>query len=258
MLGAATLLGAAALVPSASAATTSGASGPFTARGSVEQVDVTGATPGTSYSLVNRSGKVTDTRKAGSLGGIVFRHVDPGSGYRVRRGGKSGLSTPTFRVLSDRSAPPSTGIYHQTLPTSGYGYLTTRDGTQLAINVRLPTGATPADGPFPTLIEYSGYGYADPYSGSGGESSISLDPERLRVRRGQRQYARHRLLGRRLRLLRAAPGSRRLRRDRDGRPPALGPAPQGGDDGRLLRRHQPALRRRHPAARASPRSPRSR
>ena len=40
---------------------------------------------------------------------------------------------------------------------SGYGYLTTRDGTKLAIDVRLPAAR-----PYPTLIEYSGYGYADP------------------------------------------------------------------------------------------------
>ena len=69
-------------------------------------------------------------------------------------------------MLSTRSAPPSTKRYRQKLPKSGYGYLTTRDGTKLAINVQLPSGP----GPFPTLVEYSGYGYADP---DGGESSIA-------------------------------------------------------------------------------------
>ena len=69
-------------------------------------------------------------------------------------------------MLSTRSAPPSTKRYRQKLPKGGYGYLTTRDGTKLAINVQLPSGP----GPFPTLVEYSGYGYADP---DGGESSIA-------------------------------------------------------------------------------------
>ena len=74
------------------------------------------------------------------------------------------------------------------------------------------------------------------------------DPQSARLRRGGRQHARHRLLRRRLRLLREAAEPRRLRRRRDDRPPALGP-PQPGRDGRhLLRRHQPALRRRHQAA----------
>ena len=70
------------------------------------------------------------------------------------------------RVLSDRSAPPSTRLYRQRIPRTGYGYLTTRDGTKLAINVRTPAGP----GPYPTLVEYSGYGYANP---DGAESSIS-------------------------------------------------------------------------------------
>ena len=54
--------------------------------------------------------------------------------------------------------------------------------------------------------------------------------------------------GRRLRLLRAAAEPRRLRRRRDHRPAAVGPAPQGRDDGHLLRRHQPAVHRPDPAA----------
>ena len=65
---------------------------------------------------------------------------------------------------------------------------------------------------------------------------------------GGREHARHRLLGWRLRLLRAAPEPRRLRRDRDDRAAALGPAPQGRDDGHLLRRDQPAVHRPDPAA----------
>ena len=66
-------------------------------------------------------------------------------------------------------------------------------------------------------------------------------PDGLHGRR--REHARHRLLGRRVRLLRAAAEPRRLRRDRDDRPPAVGAAQQGRDDGHLLRRDQPALHR---------------
>ena len=96
--------------------------------------------------------------KAGSLGGIVHRRVEPGRGYRVGESG--GAESPKFKVLTDRAAPPNTRIYNQTLPAGGYGYLTSRDGTKLAIDVHLPG---PADKrPCPTLVEYSGYGYADP------------------------------------------------------------------------------------------------
>ena len=39
-----------------------------------------------------------------------------------------------------------------------------RDGILLAATVRLPPGKTLADGPFPTVIEYSGYNVAGPHS----------------------------------------------------------------------------------------------
>jgi uncharacterized protein len=98
--------------------------------------------------------------------------VPPGDGYRVRAAnGESGPLT----VLSMRPRPPGTGMYNQSITSDGYGYLTTRDGTKLAIYVHppqdvssalpLPPGLlpkVPAGGPYPTLIEYSGYGYADP------------------------------------------------------------------------------------------------
>jgi predicted acyl esterase len=72
-------------------------------------------------------------------------------------------------VLSTRSAPPSTKIYDQAIPASGYGYLRTRDGTRLAINVRLPAGP----GPYPTVVEYAGYDYANPKGGGGSIAAIA-------------------------------------------------------------------------------------
>jgi predicted acyl esterase len=120
-------------------------------RGSAEQVLVTGFKPGAKVKLGAK------TQRAGSLGGVVFRGVKPG---RYTIAGKR------VRVFSTRPAPPSTASYNQTLPASGYGYLKTRDGTTLAIDVHLP----PGPGPYPTLVEYSGYGYANP---AGGESSIA-------------------------------------------------------------------------------------
>ena len=141
----------------------SSASAGLTVRGSAEQVQVTGARPGARASLVDRRGAGVAVRHVGSLGGVVFRDVRAGRAYRVLQG--RARSRPVT-VFSTRSAPPSTRRYRQPVPTSGYGYLTTRDGTQLAINVRLPEGP----GPYPTLVEYSGYGYARP---SGAESGIS-------------------------------------------------------------------------------------
>jgi len=136
------------------------------AKGSAEQVYVTKARPGEKLRLV-RDGQKVATTEAGSLGGGLFREIGPGSGYRVRGDGRR-RSDPV-RVLKDRPAPPDTGIYKQELPESGYGYLRTRDGTKLAISVRKPDG----QGPFPTLVEYSGYGYARPSSAQRGISDIA-------------------------------------------------------------------------------------
>ena len=154
----------AALVSPATAA----AATPLVAGGSVQQVYVTGARSGEKLVLVNRRGATIAERTAGSLGGQVFRGVAPGSGYRVRPAG-GGAASRAVTVLPDRSAPPSTKIYDQHIPSAGYGYLTTRDGTKLAIDVRLPGGP----GPYPTLVEYSGYGYADPAGAQSGISPIA-------------------------------------------------------------------------------------
>jgi predicted acyl esterase len=132
----------------------------LTAHGSVQQVYVLGARPGERLTLFNARGHTVSVQRAGPLGGAVFRGVAPGPGYRV------GEASPTLTVLPDRSAPPTTRMYRQHIPASGYGYLTTRDGTKLAIDVHLPAGP----GPYPTLIEYSGYDYANP---AGSSTSIS-------------------------------------------------------------------------------------
>src|SRR5215208_5438122 len=164
-------------------ATGAAAATTFTARGSAEQVHVTGLAPGAQVSLVNSAGKTVATQKASSLGGLVYRNVTPASGYRVRPAAGGTASDP-LTVFSTQPAPPSTGVYNQSIPSRGYGYLTTRDGTKLSLYVHppqdvanalpLPDGIDLPDlgaGPYPTLIEYSGYGYADP---AGPQSGIAV------------------------------------------------------------------------------------
>ncbi len=155
---------------SAGASTAAGAPR-FSAHGSANQIYVTGLSPFARMSLLNRRGQNVATKAADSLGGLLFRNVPAGKGYRVRllpRGPSSG----PLRVFSTQSAPPDPSIYNQMIPSHGYGYLTTRDGIKLAIDVRLPSdlgseagvsiNLPQLPGPYPTLIEYSGYGYADP------------------------------------------------------------------------------------------------
>jgi uncharacterized repeat protein (TIGR01451 family) len=155
----------------------SAAAATFNARGSVEQVYATGLPAGAGISLLDSSDAVVQARSANARGGALFRNVRPGDGYRVRLDSTSETSDP-LTVLTTQSAPPSTDVYNQTIPSDGYGYLTTRDGTKLAYSVHPPNDATNAvlgqlgqeippnpagdNLPSPTLIEYSGYGYARP------------------------------------------------------------------------------------------------
>src|SRR3954466_9736639 len=157
----------------------------FDAHGSARQVYVTGLTPGSQAALVKPGGG-TVTRAADAQGGLLFRGLKPGGGYQVRAGG---ATSPPLTVISNAAAPPDAGVYNQSIPSSGYGYLPTRDGTRLAINVHppqdvasaLPTGAKlpplpklpDGGGATPTLIEYSGYGYADPAGPQNGIAAIA-------------------------------------------------------------------------------------
>jgi predicted acyl esterase len=152
---------------------------PFTAVGSAEQVYVTGLAPSAQMSLLAPNGTTVATQNADSLGGLLFRNVPPGNGYRVRLA-PSGPESGPLTVHSNAAAPWDPGIYNQSIPNNGYTYLTTRDGTKLAIDVHPPTSPAGEPGvpssihlpnlpantsyapPYPTLIEYSGYGYADP------------------------------------------------------------------------------------------------
>ena len=158
---------------------TSASAASFEARGSVEQVYATGVHRGAKVTLLDRQGRQLKTKQADALGGVLFRKLKPGKGYRLQVGARGPRSGP-LRVLTTRSAPPSAGVYEQQIPASGYGYLTVRDGTRLAIDVHPPQDVAsvapglapaPSAGPTPTLIEYSGYGYANP---AGPESGLAI------------------------------------------------------------------------------------
>src|SRR2546423_15297570 len=118
-------------------ATSAGAATPaWTAHGSVEQVYVTGLAANQPLTLLTSAGKTVATQSADGQGGLLFRNVKPGSGYKVKAA--DGTTSAPLTVLSTQPAPPSTSVYAQSIPSRGYGYLTTRDGTQLAINVHPP------------------------------------------------------------------------------------------------------------------------
>ena len=129
----------------------------FTVQPSLEQLYVTHAAPGSTASLLDASNAVVDTVTVDAVGSAVFREVSPGSGYTVRIGAEE--SDPVM-VAALAGPPPPQGFYSGQTLNEGFQYITMRDGTKLAARVFLP--GPPEDGPYPTVIEYSGYNPAAP------------------------------------------------------------------------------------------------
>ena len=141
--------------------TTAKVSKPVTAQPGVGQLTVVDVEPGTDVTL-ERNGTEVASAAADAEGTQLFRNLPPGDGYSVTTA--DGGMTEGLTVL-DPTVPPDPGLYTgQTLP-AGYGYLVTRDGTTLAFNITLPGDID--KGPYPTLVEYSGYDPANPKAGGG-------------------------------------------------------------------------------------------
>jgi len=155
---------------------------PFTGHGAIDQAYVLGAAPGERLMVADRAGRIVGSGTADRLGSLIVRDLRPGPGYTVRSvQGDHVLGTRPFRVLSPSNTPPERFYASQHLH-AGLNYITTRSGVELAATVRLPLGKTLADGPFPTVIEYSGYAIAAPgnllkaYTTPGADTSSPLLP----------------------------------------------------------------------------------
>ncbi|WP_148045095.1 CocE/NonD family hydrolase [Nocardioides marmorisolisilvae] len=164
------------------------ASGSLVAHGSAHQVWATGLPANAAVQLVNAAGHTVASQHATAEGGVLFRDVTPASGYRIRKIYNRQLSNKVT-VHSDASTPWTTSFYNQPISSNGYQYLTTRDGTQLAISVHpptspadlpglpagtpLPNAGIPYTPPYPTLIEYSGYGTATPKGPENGIATLA-------------------------------------------------------------------------------------
>jgi predicted acyl esterase len=128
----------------------------YSARGSVNQVYVTHALPGDTLTLDNSAGAVVATGTVDDLGSLLFRNVTAGDGYTVVDGSQT---SPSLHVMTPDETPPQS-LYDDQHLVDGFQYITTRDGTDLSAEVTLPG---PADqGPYPTVIEYSGYDPSHP------------------------------------------------------------------------------------------------
>ncbi|MBI3783860.1 MAG: CocE/NonD family hydrolase [Deltaproteobacteria bacterium] len=157
----------------------------FTVSPGVEQVTVTNAPPKATLVLYSPQGRkmlglITDT-----FGQAVFAYVPDeyevvetgnsvkvnttrgrtlkgGSGYFIRNESIAPIEqSAPFHVLSRDDVPPDSFYDAQHLD-KGFTYIEMRDGVKLSATVRFPGGAKAP--PYPTVIEYSGYGPSNPDS----------------------------------------------------------------------------------------------
>ena len=134
----------------------------YAAHGSVGQVYLVGAPKQTTVELLDSGDGMVAKATTDTHGSLIFRNVPTGTGYRVFSGAGASHTITNVVAVTAWDQPPPQSFYAAQKIGDGYGYLRTRDGVELSMTVKLPG---PADkGPYPTVIEYSGYSPADPTS----------------------------------------------------------------------------------------------
>lgn len=163
----------------------------FVVQAGTEEVTVTGAEPEQRLSLVNAAGKRLLVLKADKHGQAHFAYlpaelgeyqtgakaklpysdgfiVEPGKGYTVRNEDTDPVQASDAFTVLGRDDHPEPDWYDDQVgkvgpagdETEWFGYLTMRDGVKLSAKVTLP--GPPEDGPYPTVVEYSGYAVSNP------------------------------------------------------------------------------------------------
>ncbi|MFV0316525.1 MAG: CocE/NonD family hydrolase [Microthrixaceae bacterium] len=134
----------------------------FTTTPSFGQVTVTGADSEEELTLVDSDGAEVQTAATDDEGALIYRELDAGT-YRVATApGASQVVSGEIVVPTEEESLPDQDFYDSQVLEPGYTYIETRDGTKLAASVFLP--GPPENGPYPTVVEYSGYDPAKPGS----------------------------------------------------------------------------------------------
>jgi len=187
--------------------------GSFTVRPGVELATVFNAAPGTPLTLYAADGTRLLTLLADSFGQANFAYIPaehttlqsgegleltltegttlrPANGYVIRNDAADLVeAAPSFRVLAVDDVPDPALYERQELrgvhfgilglgqgerPEDGFNYIEVRDGVKLSATVRFPDPALWGPGPWPTVIEYSGYSPSRPETPEPGSRIATL------------------------------------------------------------------------------------
>ncbi|RIK04916.1 MAG: hypothetical protein DCC49_13055, partial [Acidobacteria bacterium] len=146
----------------------------------VESVTITGAKPESRLQLLSSNGDPVVTVVADDKGNAHIAYIPSEHGTIESFADMIGMVAdgltlpPGNYTLIDEEAGdkhetrvlavddhPDPSLYEQELK-EGFGYLTVRDGVQLSIMVRFPNENLYGPPPWPTVVEYSGYGPSNP------------------------------------------------------------------------------------------------
>ena len=223
----------------------------FTVQPSVEQVAVTGASAGATAVLRAADGtEGRAPRPIDAAGSVLFRDVGPGAGYVVSVGERPGGAGDGDEPHRHAAA---VALHVQHLGP-GYGYLK-HARRHAAVGQRHAARTRRAVGPTPPWSSTRATTRRTPTA----TQPASRHRAAARLRHRGREPARHRLLRRRVRLLRGR-SSRSTATTRSRPSPRSRGSLHGtvGMVGHLVPGHHPAVRRARRALRTSPRSRRSR
>jgi len=131
----------------------------FAVQGSLGQVFVTHADPGQRLELREPNGVLRALGEADEQGSYIFRELEP-LAFVVSSPGPPTELSPPVQVLPFEGSTPEQAFYDAQILEPGFGYVTMRDGTRLSVYVQLP--GPPEEGPYPTLVNYSGYSPSQP------------------------------------------------------------------------------------------------
>ena len=157
LIGAGAASGSASAPPATAPGASGASAGAWTVRPGIHQVSIEGGVPGTHVRLLDAAGAESGRGDIDLLGSLLFRAVPEGT-YTLASDTETSAA---FTVVTPADVPEQSFYDDQDIQP-GFGYITMRDGTTLSAWVSLP--GDPADGPYPTLVEYSGYGPSNPSS----------------------------------------------------------------------------------------------
>ncbi len=132
----------------------------FQVRGTLAQLYIWDAPVSAEMELVDSDGEVLATGTTDELGSLILRELSPDTGLTVRVKASPEDQASDVQVMAEADLPPDPELYASQPLEPGNSYITMRDGTKLHVFVSLPGPIE--DGPYPTVVNYSGYSPARP------------------------------------------------------------------------------------------------